>query len=225
MTAFSTRAGFLLKMGYSPLPLDPENGRPAIKKWDALRDQQMSAQSVLDQIKRNADFQLGVVGGFNGLCPIDIDTDDPDVIKAFIAVMPKPVVMRRGSKGLIAFYRSLEPIKGCKICLPAPDPKPLVEVLSTGNVTIPPSRHRKTGVQYRWVTEHTLFNTRVDHLSVVTPKHIAALRKALEPWCPLPVEYVAPVVVPSAIPRNWTRQEAVRGGMLGQRGQEAGRAS
>src|SRR5262249_45420854 len=76
VTNFGEMAPRLVQNGYSPVPLHPDYGRPAINRWDNLRQTPLSAGRILE-LSHKADYGLGVVGGFKGLVPIDIDTDDP----------------------------------------------------------------------------------------------------------------------------------------------------
>jgi hypothetical protein len=193
MTAFS-KALHIEKGGYSGVPLDPVTGLPAIKGWDRLREKPMSAGKVLWLCSKFPRLGLAVAGGFNGLIPIDVDTDDPEIIAAVASILPKANVARRGSKGFLAFYYDPTGKIGGRKYVP-PGGKPLVEVLGTGVASIPPTVHRKTGQVYRWLTERTLFNTRVTELVVITPEHLARLEQALARWCP-----PRPVFVPKARP-------------------------
>jgi hypothetical protein len=193
MSAFSKAAGHMLGGGYSPVPLRCDTGLPLVKHWDNLRTVAMSISSIATIIRQHPDAGLAVAGGYRGLVPIDVDTNDPAVIAAVTAVLPEPVVVRLGSKGFVLFYRSEDDIKGRRFIPAGKDAKPLVEVLTRGVVSIPPTLHRKTRKPYRWATKATLFNTRVEELSLITAAHIEALARALEPWCPLKV-YTPPAV-------------------------------
>jgi Bifunctional DNA primase/polymerase, N-terminal len=205
--AFAARAAHMLAGGYSPIPLKPDTGLPAVKCWNELRNKAMSPRSIEGLLRKNAHLGLAVAGGFNGLVPIDIDTDDPDIVDAVTAVLPEPVVVRKGSKGFVAFYRGpTGTIAGRKFQTPRPNATVLVEVLSTGSVTIPPSIHRRTRQPYQWATKATLFNTRVGELSVIMPAHIKGLEKALTPWCPVMPQFVRPVVDDSILVSDRRRQ-------------------
>lgn len=208
MNAFAKWAAHLLLGGYSPMPIRADNGLPAIKHWDDLRTKPLSAGSITELARKRPDLQLAVIGGFNGLVPIDIDTNDPAIIAAVERALPPAVVKRKGSKGYVAFYWDPHGvIAGRKYQTPAPMRTVLVEVLSTTMVTIPPSLHRKTGKPYDWLTRpKTLLNTRVVELSVITPGHIEALTKALEPWVPKQAEFVRPVIDNSTLVNDKRRQ-------------------
>ena len=112
---------------------------------------------------------------------------------AIAKVLPKPRVWRQGSKGGMTFYRTDDPrllASGVKFLLPSG--KPLVELLTTGVATIPPTMHPKIGKPYRWMMDATLLNVHGDDQPMITWDHVPALRQALSPWCPLPKVYTPP---------------------------------
>lgn len=197
----------LLTNGYSPVPISNEiGGRCPLEGWDRHRKEPLHVETLRWNGKLHPEYQLAVLGAFNGLVPIDVDTDDAEVIAAFKRVMPRPVVARKGSKGFVAFYRDptgkvadyyrknfMKRVADADGVI-----RPLVEIKVMGHVTIPPSLHRKTGQPYRWMNcqpgrpARSLFDTPVAELGVVTIADLEALSKALEPWCPPVAEYVAP---------------------------------
>jgi hypothetical protein len=177
----------LLPMGYSPVWVDPVDGLPHMPKWDRLRTEQMHPESIRWWSSLRPQIGLAVVGGFNDVVPIDVDTSDPEIKAAFLSAMPRPNVARFGTKGFGAFYRGK--VKGKNFMTKVGgDTRPLVEVKSNGVLTIPPTNHRKTGKPYRWMSTEpgvcrTLFNTHVSELVEITQDHIDALERALAPWC------------------------------------------
>lgn len=178
---FGTKAHCLWHNGYSPIPL--QSDRSPFKGWSERCTTPMTLAEIDKIDGRYKHLGIGVAGGYNGLVPLDVDTDDEAIWNVIRGVMPSPNVMKKGSKGLTAFYRSHDTIPGQKFCLPPPDAKPMVEVLTTGVVTIPPTMHPKTNSPYRWV-KGSLYETRINELVVITPEHIQFLRVALEPFCP-----------------------------------------
>jgi hypothetical protein len=130
--------------------------------------------------------------------PLDIDTDDADVMAAIGRALPRPNVAKAGRRGCVLFFRAEGDIPGRDFMLPKVDGKPgkpLVSILSTRKTVLPPSVHPDTGKPYRWLTgSRTLFNTPAGELVPVTAQHIAALERALRPWCPPP----PPAPVPMA---------------------------
>lgn len=183
MNIFADYAPLMLDLGYSPVPLKTDRN-PLIKGWQHLRDRALPRAEIADLGAKYHWLGIGAAGGFNGLVPVDFDTDDADIMAAVGTVLPRPNMGKRGSKGFTGFYRSTSPIKGCKLMPPAPECKPLIEILTTGNTTIPPTRHPKINKPYRWLTAKTMFNTPVSELVEITPDHIEGLREVMQPWCP-----------------------------------------
>ena len=174
----------LLDNGYSPVPLKPVVRTPLLRKWDRLREKALSRDDIERLTKVNPDLGLGVAGGFNCLLPIDVDTDDREILNAVLGVLPRPTVGKRGSKGWTAFFwDSTGLIDARKFVVPETK-APIVEILTTGVATIPPTVHPKLGRPYHWLRKATLFNTQIDDLPEITPDHIVALEKALRPWVP-----------------------------------------
>jgi hypothetical protein len=186
MSAFERHARDLLAGDYSPLPLRTDR-RPLPDGWDQLRTTPLTTDDI-DMIVGTSRFAvgLGVVGGYNGLVPVDVDTDDADILAAIATVLPKPMVARRGTKGFGTFYVSVSPIRARKFRRTG-TASPVVEILTTGMMVVPPTPHPKLGgAPYRWITDHTLFDTHVSELPEITQDHILALEEVLAPWCRKP---------------------------------------
>jgi putative DNA primase/helicase len=177
---FITHARQLIENGYSPVPLVPGAKRPIHDKWEALREATITEKLLQETVSKHPKAGVGVAGGYNGLVPIDVDTDDPAIKAAVFKVLPKTPVAKKGSKGGTLFYRSRAPIPGRKFI--GLNSKPIVEVLTSGQTVIPPTRHPDTREPYRWTTGATLLDTCVDDLSEITLEHIFALQEALRPW-------------------------------------------
>jgi hypothetical protein len=198
---FATHASTLLANGYSPVPIIPGTKSPAGKGWDRLRTTPYTQQEVDKLAVEKPQQGLGVMGGYGGLVPIDIDTDRQEVIDAVCSVVPQPKVAKKGQKGFVAFYRAPNgwTPTGRKF-LPAPNAAPLVEVLGTGKTVIPPTMHPDIKQPYQWLTEDTLFNTRLEDLPQLTDDFMEALEAALLPWCPKREFKIRPApVVPSEV--------------------------
>jgi hypothetical protein len=179
MTAFADRALDLLRNGFSPLPLR-RNRLPLHPGWQALRTTPMTP----DAIAKERWYGLGVMTGYNDLVAIDVDVDDRDIVAAVARSIPKSNCAKFGSKGFTVMYRATSEIRNRKFKA-AGNPKPIVEVLSLGNMTVlPPSWHPGAGREYQWCTPGTLFNLTSPELVGLDPEHIEELAKALEPWCP-----------------------------------------
>ena len=196
---FAQHALQLLDLGYSPVPLKSDrnplslhNVRPG-RQWNSLRTEPLSRAEIDTISSYRWPVGIGVAGGFDGLVPADIDTDDRGVFAAIAKVLPKPIVWRKGSKGGLTFLRTEDAsllANGIKFLLPSG--KPLVEILTTGVATIPPTMHPKIRDSYRWLTDPTLLTVPASDHPIITAEHVPALRQALSPWCPPPKVYTPP---------------------------------
>jgi predicted P-loop ATPase len=177
---FAAHARNLIINGYSPIPIRPGEKRPLGTEWETLRDAPISEEQIREVIGLWPKAGIGVAGGFNGLVPIDVDTDDEAIRIAVRKALPAPVVVKKGKRGATAFYRCRLPITGRKF--KDAEGKAIVEVLTTVQTVIPPTTHPGTGKPYRWTTPATLLDTCIDDLSEITLEHLAVLQQALRPW-------------------------------------------
>lgn len=72
---FARWAAHMLRGGYSPVPLRPDTGLPAVKRWNDLRLKPMDRGRIDWFARRLPDLGLAVAGGLGGLVPIDVDTE------------------------------------------------------------------------------------------------------------------------------------------------------
>jgi hypothetical protein len=173
----------LVDNGYSPVFLR-ETGKP-LTAWKELRQTPMTKDQIQHVAEKGGlNLGLGVVGGFNGLVPIDIDTDDPDIMKAIGKAIHSPNVAKRGTKGRTAFYRSVDDVQSHRFTPPLRNASPLVEILTRSVTTIPPSLHRVTKKPYRWLNGRSLFSTPIEELCEITANQVERLYGVMEGWCP-----------------------------------------
>jgi hypothetical protein len=178
-------AHLLLKNGYSPVPIEPHDKRPlaALGNWDRLRTTPLTPSEITQIYAKYPTAGLGVAGGYNGLVPIDDDTDDPEISAAVDPVLPVPLVSKRGRRGATQFCRDPSGlIKACKF--KKPDNTMLVEVLVTGQTLVPPTIHPETRQPYVYLTDYTLLDVHVDELPELPVDFIERLEIALRPWLP-----------------------------------------
>jgi len=96
----------MLNGGYSPIPLHHASKHPLVRAWQHLCETPMSPASIAKLARERPQLGIAVAGGFNGLVPIDFDTDDPAVFAAVAKVLPRPNVGKKGRRGFVAFYRA-----------------------------------------------------------------------------------------------------------------------
>ena len=181
--SFACFATALLEGGYSPVPIEPQEKRPVLGGWDRLRLDPLTPEEIAAIAIQHPDAGLGVAGGYNGLVPFDIDTEDPKILAAIAGVLPKSFVGKKGRRGKTWFYR--DPyglIKARKFKCASGNM--LAEVLVTGQTVIPPTQHPETKKPYEWLTDSTLLNAHVDDLPHLPSDAIERLEQALKPWSP-----------------------------------------
>lgn len=110
---FAAYALELLALGYSPLPVEPGQKRPAAvlhggsaewQPWSDYCETPLSTDEIAI-LASGAAYGLGLACGYGGLVAIDIDTDDAEVVAAVHAVHPARMIGKRGAKGATWFFR------------------------------------------------------------------------------------------------------------------------
>lgn len=213
---FAAMAAHMLEGGYSPVPLRPGQKRPLFEEWDRLRTASLGLREIASIARSEPSAGLGVAGGYGGLTPIDIDVEDRDIQRAIWRALPRPSVAKRGRRGCTVFYWAPDGVAATKIKQPLGDRRyaTLVEVLTTGQTVLPPTIHPETRQPFKWLTQRTLFNTRVYELPTITAGDIAAMRKALEPWAPAPTAAQITGVQLDAVEVGDRRMRALAVGLL-----------
>ena len=96
--AFARYAAHMLDGGYSPVPLVAGTKRPLFDNWDRLQSAALTPHEIEALCRKHPG--LGVAGGFEGLVPIDIDVDEPKIVRAILDALPPILVAKQGQKGL-----------------------------------------------------------------------------------------------------------------------------
>jgi hypothetical protein len=187
---FEHHALAMLANGYSPLPIAPgakfpgyaaADGTPQkISGWDRYCVEQPSEHTIAAWLRMIGDREtgLGVACG-RGLIVVDIDSDD--CVDAVQAALPLASVIKRGRKGASLFFRDATGIIATKH-FRVTGGGTLVDLLSSGTQScLPPTRH-PDGMFYQWVSEDTLFDTPLDHLTEAPDDIVERLAKALAPF-------------------------------------------
>jgi Bifunctional DNA primase/polymerase, N-terminal/Protein of unknown function (DUF3987) len=152
----------LIEHGYGALPIMPGTKRPGILfagQWIGLANWQRrfngGAPSTTELTRWAAgDTGLGVLGGYNGLAAVDIDTDDPIFWDAVITILPSSPVRKVGQKGEPLFYYGPDIEKSQSWDI---NKKRIVDLIGPGRQTVlPPTIHPDTHKPYRWMTYETL---------------------------------------------------------------------
>lgn len=147
MSIFGQYAGNYFAAGISVIPLRLRSKAPLLQEWTAY-GREMPSKGIQDMwIREYPDHNIGLpFGPASGLCAIDIDTDDQDMIDAILAELPKAVWIRRGKKGMGIVYKWAGQ---ANFKLRNEDNESVVEFLGAGNqLVLPGSIHPDTGKAY-----------------------------------------------------------------------------
>lgn len=154
MGIFSENAPRYWDAGLPVIPLkkwnSPAKGRgkaPILNEWTTYADT-MPSKALRDMwIQAYEDNNIGLpFGPASGLCAIDIDTEDEELVKAIVAALPVSPWRRIGKKGMGLIYRwNGQP----NFKLRNAENESIVEFLGRGNqMVMPPSIHPDTEKPY-----------------------------------------------------------------------------
>jgi hypothetical protein len=155
MTIFAEHAPLYWAAGLPVIPLKPHNvdqkGRgkaPILNDWPKFGSVMPTDTEKQAWLNSYPDCNIGLpFGSASGLCAIDIDTENEELVKAILDILPKSPWVRIGAKGMGLIYRwsgqrnfKLRSDQDGMIC----------EFLGLGNqMVVPPSIHPDTGKPYK----------------------------------------------------------------------------
>lgn len=144
---FANNAPVLWQAGLPVIPLRPRGKEPLMPNWSQYKEKMPTAQEQDHWLRNYADCNIGLpLGPQSGLVAIDIDTEDPELIRIIDQICGYSPWERIGQKGKVMLFKysgqkacKIKDIEGHMIC----------ELLSAGNqVVLPPSIHPKTQQPY-----------------------------------------------------------------------------
>lgn len=147
MTIFQDNAKKYWDVGLPVIPLIEKEKRPAILRWQLFADKKPEEAEKSVWLSTYPNGNIGLpMGPSAGLVAIDIDTDDPKVLRVLEQVLPETPWIRIGKKGMVKIYRytgerttRIKGVGGDMIC----------EILSKGTqIVLPPSIHPDTKREY-----------------------------------------------------------------------------
>ena len=132
------------KMPVIPLTRDR---KPFHKDWSRWTEELPE-----EPLYKEGQAGFGILPGKeSGIMIVDIDTDDPELMKKLKEIIPTTPVQRIGSKGVGLIFSHNADIVSRKF------KNIKVEIFaSSGYVVLPPSFHEKTGKEYYWVGKSLL---------------------------------------------------------------------
>lgn len=133
--------------GLQVIPLYPHAKKPAISSWQTYSARASTEGERDIWLDSFPSGNIGLVlGAASGLVALDVDTDEPKVLKVIEDVFPPSPWVRRGARGYVKLYR-YQGQQAFKI--KAADGTSICDFLATGQqVVLPPSIHPDTGRPY-----------------------------------------------------------------------------
>ena len=154
MSAFGDWAQNYYDTGFSVLPVHPEKKACFIQGWtDKFSKRFPTPEEQEFYIEKYADYDIGLACGESSkVVGIDFDyvnMGDSEWIESLvIGALPQTQVIKKGSKGWTRFYRFDGDVRNTSIDRMGTR---MIDVLSTGRLTVlPPSSH-KDGMNYQWI--------------------------------------------------------------------------
>lgn len=154
MSIFADNAPLYWEAGIPVIPLkrwnSPGKGAgkaPILNEWTQYGETMPSEAMRASWLVSYPDSNIGLpFGEASGLCAIDIDTEDPDLVAAIQEALPRSPWVRIGKKGMGLIFRwQGQP----NFKLRNSDNESIVEFLGKGNqMVMPPSIHPDTGKPY-----------------------------------------------------------------------------
>lgn len=144
---FATEAPKYWRVGLPAIPLMANGKRPAINRWQIFADTFPTQDEREVWVQQFPAGNIGLpMGPCSGLVAVDVDTEDPEILKVLDRVLPPSPWVRVGKKGSVRIYQfngerttRIKDASGAMIC----------EILSKGTqFVLPPSIHPDTGRPY-----------------------------------------------------------------------------
>lgn len=173
---FETFAPLYWSVGLPVIPLRQRNKMPDINAWSQFGSRMPTEMERAEWLSSFPNGNIGLpFGPESGLCAIDIDTEDEDLIAAILDVLPPTPWTRVGKKGMGLIYR-FEGQKNFK--LRGKEGGMILEFLGLGNqMVMPPSIHPDTQRPY---TSNTNLWEGLDRIEGLSEDIEDRLRAALD---------------------------------------------
>jgi hypothetical protein len=188
MGAYAECGERLIQRGFAAIPIMPNTKRPGYLFagiWIGLSNWQRRFNSGpppgIERTRWGAgDAGLGVIGGYNGLIGVDIDTDDVAIRAALMKILPPSPVRKAGQKGETLFYYGPEITKSQSWDI---NKRRVVDLIGPGRQTVlPPTIHPDTKQPYRWSGTSTLDDLAPEDLPELPPDIAERITAVLTPF-------------------------------------------
>jgi len=147
MGIFASEAPKFWALGKPAIPLRIGFKRPWIDAWQVFADRMPTEREQQEWLQLKGEGNIGMpMGSASGIVAIDVDSDDPRVIRIIDDLLPKSPWKRIGRKGAVYAYR-FEGERTFRV--KDAEGNMLLECLSKGTqIVLPPSIHPDTGMPY-----------------------------------------------------------------------------
>lgn len=154
MQPFKDYADQLVLLGYTPIPIRPGEKRPVPHHW---QDAYLHPEQMLDYRDTMPAASVGILT--RGLCVVDIDVYDREIVRAVLAwirenIDPNPILRVGRSPKVAIFFRAPEgetPPKRTSAAWRSPDGRVhRIEILGAGQQIVVHGTHPDTGQPYLW---------------------------------------------------------------------------
>lgn len=175
--AWDANAMQYLAKGYSVIPLAAKQKGPKFSGWSRYCEELMDPQMAQSFYGKNNNIGL-CLGPASDLCAVDIDTDDPVLIKKIEKLLPVSPLRKKGAKGYTVLFK----YNGMASKSVKDDKGNGLDFLSSGRQTVlPPSIH-PSGIEYQWLGKTTLLDVDkkdVPELSITAVEQILELFRVI----------------------------------------------
>jgi P4 family phage/plasmid primase-like protien len=181
MRIFAEHARKLFENDLSVMPVSGK--QPVLMAWSDYCRTPPTDEVFSSWETKYGHLNIGLaLGPASNITAVDIDTDDPELLKKIEEILPPSPVRKRGKKGYTSFYR-YSGHRSEKFRL-VPKGPPVFELLSDGCQTvIPPSLHPDTQLPYTYQTPDTLENFPASELPELPIDIMVQVRLTLTAAC------------------------------------------
>lgn len=173
---FASEAPHYFAQGIPVIPLHVMDKRPILRNWQKYHETMPDPDEQQAWLEQFPDANIGLVlGEQSGICVLDIDTTDEELIKLITKILPDSPWVRIGKKGMVLAFK-YDGQKTFRIKLE--DGSTVCELLSSRTqVVLPPSIHPETRRPY--VANCQLYEV-LDKLQPLVAEFEAILRGAFK---------------------------------------------
>lgn len=160
-------ARFYLSKGFSIIPINPNDKKPAIDSWKKYQCRQPSQEELIEWFGNGSENNIGIVTGkISNLAVVDLDSKDAVEFADKNNFPPTPLVKTK--KGYHLYYQYKEGVRNYQ----KRDDLPGIDLRGEGGYVVAPPSVHPSGIGYEWVEGKALDDIDITEL----PEGILAKR-------------------------------------------------